>query len=171
MSTSSCKKQDLLTQGLLKKLLELRPDGKFYWLVARGRVSRGEVAGRVCPKTGYRVIGIRGKLFAAHRLAVLWETGQWPKSLVTHIDKDKDNNVPSNLVDTTSSVIMQNRRGGRGGLPKGVKKQIGGRYIATIVSQGKEVHLGSYLELGQAITARFEAERKYHTILEKKDAI
>lgn len=170
MSTSSCKKQSLVTQALLKELLELRLDGKFYWRNTKGRAKTGLPAGFKCAKTGYRIIGIRCAPFAAHRLAVLWDTGEWPKNLVTHKDKDRDNNLPDNLVDTTSSVVMQNRKGGKGGLPKGVKK-VRGRYIATIVSCGEPTYLGSYLDAASAIAARAEAEIKYHTILEKKDVL
>lgn len=169
MSTSSCK-ESLVSQTLLKGLLELRQDGRFYWRITSGRSIEGQPAGQICPETGYRIIGIRGKRFAAHRLAVLWDTGNWPKNLVTHKDRDRDNNLPDNLVDTSRAVIMQNRQGGKGGLPKGVKK-VRGRYIAAIISCGKQTYLGSYLDAASAITARVEAERKYHTILEKKDGL
>lgn len=169
MSTFSCKKQGLVTQSLLKDLMELKDDGKFYWRVPRGRAKVGDPAGYIVPKTGYRMIGIKGVVFGAHRLAILWHTGKWPDDFVTHIDKDGDNNRPDNLVVTSTSVIMQNKRGGRGGLPKGVKR-VRNRYIATIVVGGFEIHLGSYLDPGPAIEAREDAERKYHTILEKKDA-
>jgi hypothetical protein len=168
MSTFSCKKQGLVTQSLLKELLELRCDGKFYWKISRGRAKVGDLAGYIEPDTGYRVIGIRGALHAAHRLAILWRTGEWPKNFVTHIDKDRDNNWPDNLVDTSPSVIMQNRKGGRGGLPKGVKR-VRNSYTATIVSGGVEIHLGTFLDPALAIDARVKAERKYHTILGKKD--
>lgn len=169
MSTSSCK-ESLVTQAMLKELLELRQDGRFYWRITQGRAKRGQPAGFICAVTGHRIIGIRGKAFHAPRLAVLWETGKWPKNLVVHIDKNKDNNLPTNLLDTTSSVVMQNRKGGKGGLPKGVKK-VRGRYIATIFSCGEPTYLGSYLDTASAIAARAEAERKYHTILEKKDGL
>jgi hypothetical protein len=63
----------------LRRLLDYnRATGIFRWLVSpRHSVSAGDVAGHL-RRDGYVAIGIGGRRYMAHRLAVLESTGRWP---------------------------------------------------------------------------------------------
>src|SRR5262249_43739752 len=74
-----------LNQAYLRDLLSYCPDtGKWSWRVWAGhyRFPPGTPAGHVDNKTGRRVIVIDGKTWQAHRLAVLYQTGEFPGGVV-----------------------------------------------------------------------------------------
>lgn len=102
---------DMLTQEYLKSLFRYDPEtGHFVRLVSRGqsRASRaGVIAG--CEINGYIVIGIDGKSYKAHRLAVLYMTGQWPSGHLDHWDLCRSNNRWKNLRPATQSQNGANR--------------------------------------------------------------
>lgn len=87
-----------LTQEQLKLILKYESDtGIFRWLVSRPNgVKPNDIAGAVAD-SGYRRIKINNRSYAAHRLACLYMTGEWPLSVVDHIDADKLNNSWVNL--------------------------------------------------------------------------
>jgi hypothetical protein len=58
---------------------------------------------------GYVRIGIDGGKYKAHRLAVLYMTGKWPKNHVDHQDQNRSNNRWDNLREATHSQNMANR--------------------------------------------------------------
>ena len=80
--------------------------GCFYWKQGRKGCTQGSLAGSV-KSTGYRAIKIAGVYYQAHRLVWLVETGEMPKGVIDHIDRNRTNNRFQNLRDT--SVIENNR--------------------------------------------------------------
>lgn len=90
-----------LTQQKLKSLLDYDPDtGVFTWKKAYGQRLVGDVAGYESRVRG-RLIGIficiSATSYAAHRLAILWTTGQMPTDPVSHINGDTSDNRIANL--------------------------------------------------------------------------
>ena len=89
----------------LQQLLEYNQStGEFTWIVSRGGVKVGAIAGKAMPN-GYRQIRVRGRSYYAHRLAWLFAKGEDPMWLtIDHKDGDKGNNAISNLrlADETS---------------------------------------------------------------------
>ena len=106
-----------LTQDSLKDVLSYDPEtGEFYWLVKpSARVFLGQRAGSLDAK-GYRCIKIDGKTYKAHRLAWLWEHGEWPKLDLDFINRDTDDNRISNLREATKE-----QNGGNSKARKGLK--------------------------------------------------
>jgi hypothetical protein len=87
--------------------------GDFIWIAApRGQTKLlGTVAGRIDSR-GYRKISLKNSAYAAHRLAWAWVHNEEPPRFIDHIDRDKTNNVVSNLRDGTGSVNLMNRKFG-----------------------------------------------------------
>ena len=71
------------------------------------RVKSGDIAGTL-GKQGYISIKVDKVLYQAHRLAVLYCTGEFPCSAVDHIDCNKANNSILNLRSATSSDNNRN---------------------------------------------------------------
>jgi hypothetical protein len=124
----------------------------------------GSIAGSL-HKDGYVYIGIDGRLYLAHRLAVLYVTGEWPEQEVDHKNGVRDDNRWRNLRDASSAQNRRNTLGQhkRNGPCPGVycvERVSGTRFIAQI-KKNKVVHyLGSFLDLEDARAARLKAERR-----------
>ena len=168
---------------LLRKLLRYDPEtGKLYWrertpdmFTAGAKLTQeqlckgwnGKNAGKQAFNSrtglGYRTGNIFGVGFRAHR--VIWKivTGDEP-DIIDHINGDGSDNRWLNLRDGTRSQNQRNQRrrtdnaSGCTGVffYKRLKK---GRAYMTV--GGKQVGLGDYHLLEDAIRARKAAERKY----------
>jgi hypothetical protein len=124
----------------------------------------GSVAGST-HKDGYVYIGIKGRLYLAHRLAVLWVNGRWPREEVDNRNGVRDDNRWCNLREATVSQNRQNTLGqkARVGLYPGVyrvNKSSTELYAAQIKFQGVVRHLGSFSIPEAARKARIRAERE-----------
>src|SRR5690554_7820021 len=108
----------MVDQKYLKEALDYDPlTGEFTWRLDRPEshfkdwrgkngwmrnIKEDLVAGYVAPVTKrnprpYRVIGLKGNLYKAHRLAWLYEYGQWPDGDIDHINQDTLDNRIDNL--------------------------------------------------------------------------
>lgn len=98
-----------LTQDELKSLLMYDPaTGVFTWRVSRPtKIKPGDVAGNVNPK-GYVSVGVKGKIYRAHRLAWLYVHGRWPHNEIDHINRIRNDNRIVNLREADRSVNTQN---------------------------------------------------------------
>jgi hypothetical protein len=91
----------LLMAEELRALLSYgQADGVFTWLVKPGKRARA-IAGNLY--RGYRRIKIGPRFYAAHRLAWLWMTGEWPAAEIDHINMDRDDNRWCNLREASHS--------------------------------------------------------------------
>lgn len=148
-----------LSQGRLKEALHYNTEtGDFTWLVSTSnRVRVGQIAGNA---TGheYHRIRIDGGLYYAHRLAVLYVTGEWPSNKVDHKNINKKNNGWHNLREATNQQNSANtpvsKNNGVG--LKGVSRD-GKRYRAHITVDGKYTHLGSFVDPKDAHAAYVKA--------------
>ena len=112
-----------LTQSRLKELLHYNPNtGIFTWLKKRRYWIVGRKAGHL-NVFGYISIRVDGKLYQAHRLAILYTDGYFPETGVDHIDRNKQNNKRANLREAgkqcnarNSGVCNRNTSGITGGL-------------------------------------------------------
>lgn len=154
-----------LTAQRLRELLHYDPDtGVFTWLDDRGRGLRGKPAGIVHPIYGYLRIEVFSVAYAAHRLAWLYMTGDWPKSYVDHIDRTKLNNRFRNLRLVTRSENAQNIDSVRSDNILGVRGVTlrGSKFMARITVDGKSTCIGTFCTLEEAKSAYQNAKRRLH---------
>ena len=101
----------------------------------------------------YMMFDEGGKKYLVHRAVFLITNGFLP-ALIDHIDQDKLNNLPNNLRESNKSLnainsgLMSNNTSGT----KGVSWS----------KRGKRYNLGFFLELNDAVKARYKAEGIYY---------
>ena len=138
--------------------------GVFYWLIARGRVSVGSVAGSDDGR-GYVVIRFKGKNYKAHLLAWLTCTGEWPPRQIDHFDTDRANNrfgnlrLSSQLENTYNQSLKINNKSGVKGVHWHAFSQ---RWRAVIGVNGKKVEIGQYSSIEHAKAAIESARKDFH---------
>jgi len=77
----------VLTQEDLREILRYEPDtGDFHWRVRGSGRRMNKPAGRIEKDKGYRQIGIKYKLYKAHRLAWLYVHGYFPENDIHHVN-------------------------------------------------------------------------------------
>lgn len=141
--------------------------GKLYWKKSRGTAKAGKEAGCVNKISGYIDIMLCGKTMKAHRIVwLLCNPGMDIRAdeEIDHIDHNKSNNKPSNLRKVLRQVNMKN-------LPRKTTNKSGvcgvhwdvrcGKWRAQIRIGGKNKHLGLFVSIDEAITAREAAKSLY----------
>jgi hypothetical protein len=148
----------MLTAERVRELLTYDPEtGAFRWKTTgshRNPYANREEAG--CRGRRYRMIGVGGRLYVAHRLAWLLMTGDWPQHQVDHKNGNGFDNRWSNLRSATQSQNVCNRRiDGRNKVGKtGVQRHSSGRWRAYISL--------SFSSKEEAIEARKKMEALFH---------
>jgi len=120
----------MLDQKYLKEALDYNPEtGDFTWRLDRpqdhfkdwrGRngwlrhIKEDLIAGYIQSPTKrnprpYKVIGLKGKLYKAHRLAWLYKYGEWPDGDIDHINQDTLDNSINNLRLSVDKINHKNR--------------------------------------------------------------
>lgn len=120
--------------------------------------KRGSDLGRLKPARRCRqVIHLGGKQYLASRLAWFYMTGQWPKGLIDHRNRNPHDNSWDNLRESTSSENNANKP-----LPlsntsgfKGVcrRKNRNKSYQAVIKLESRQKSLGYYYTPEEAAAA------------------
>lgn len=139
--------------------------GEFVWKTRPSRaVKAGTVAGCVEKRIGYVTIGIKGRIYKAHRLAWLYMYGDWPKGLIDHINGKKHDNRISNLRDVSADGNSQNVRKPNSRNKSGFMGVIWfqNKWRASMSVNGKSKWLGDFNTPEEAHQTYLEAKRKYH---------
>ena len=154
-----------LTQARLKELLDYNQDtGVFTWKVNRGPMKDGDIAGSVSKFTGYIKIMISGTNYFAHRMAILYVSGFWPKDESDHINGNRADNRINNLRLVSRSVNSRNlakRIDNTSGCTGVHLDSISSKWRAEIVFNHKRIYLGLFTDKNDAIKARKDANIKY----------
>lgn len=105
------KSERQLSHDRLLTVLEYSPDtGLFHWKVSMHyNAYKGEEAGSICKESGYVIIGIDGHNFSAHRLAHFYMTKEWPKILMDHKNRIRNDNRWFNIRPAGYKLNAQNR--------------------------------------------------------------
>jgi len=156
-----------IAQGRLKELLHYNPEtGVFTRLVDTGpNAKAGDVVGSK-NNNGYLRVVLDGKLYALHRLAVVYMTGKMPEGDVDHANGDKADNRWSNLRPCSRAQNMANSKrqvNNKSGF-KGVCYDARGqkKWRAQISVANKKVYLGSFDTAQDAHLAYIAAANKFH---------
>ena len=153
----------MLTQAELKRVLSYDPaTGIFIWIVARGRVSAGTIAGRVLIDRSdnlerrYVVITVNSRKYRAHRLAWLYVYGAWPDHGLDHRDTDGTNNRIDNLREATATENAQNMRRhakNSSGIKGVFWNSDKGKWTVRIRVRGRNKHIGHFEDIDRAADA------------------
>ena len=129
------------------------------WTTSQG--DKGDLA-TYRHNEGYLQLTIGRKEYLAHRVIWFMKTGHWPIQ-VDHEDHDRRNNVWKNLRDVpsrTNQMNMGKKRTNTSGAT-GVRVLPSGKFYAYIMVHRKQISLGSYATLEEAVLARKSAEAQY----------
>ncbi len=154
-----------LTAEYLRSVLDYDPEtGIFTWKVgSANQVKAGDVAG--CPDGGgYLRIKLQRRHYQAHRLAWLHTSGVWPKDQLDHINRIRTDNRVSNLREATNKQNQQNagkRSDNKSGHPGVSWYKQNYKWVAKIAHNRKQIHLGYFATLEEALSARKAAEKLY----------
>lgn len=153
----------MLTQEELKEILYYDPEtGIFTWLMSRGNVKSGVIAGCIITQR-YRQIMISCKRYPAHRLAFLFMTGEIPEE-VDHINGERADNRWINLracIHRQNCGNQKQRKDNTSGF-KGVHLyRPSNKWLASIGHKGKRIHLGLFVTAEAAAEAYNKAALKY----------
>jgi hypothetical protein len=159
-----------MDQQELKKIVRYEPEtGNLFWL-SRAPGRRKDLS-MGTESEGYMRLCINRVRYPAHRLAWLYMTGEFPgDDEIDHRDGNGLNNKWGNLRRGTTAQNQQNQRRARSDNALGVlgvtfdsRRK---KYRATIMKNGKQVHLGMHLTQEEASAAYLSAKRKLHEFCE-----
>lgn len=116
------------------------------WRVQRGNIKQGSVAGSIHKKENRWRVSICGVKYYAHR--IVWGLHNPDKELpefIDHKDRNKLNNLYSNLRQATHQQNMSNRESPCNSVKfRGVFKQSENSWQQRIQVKGRKISLGSY---------------------------
>jgi hypothetical protein len=146
-------------------------EGALYWRVTpftKNQVKQGDRAGwdNGISRSGrrYRRVEINGKCYYEHKLIYMFHTGEMPEYL-DHIDNDSLNNKIENLRPCTHQQNMLNKKmykNNTSGI-KGVFFEKDRRKWKAVISvDKKQITVGRYNSMDDAIEARKKAETKHY---------
>jgi Demerecviridae HNH endonuclease len=150
----------------LADLFAYKRDGNLVWLVSRGSIKPGRIAGSPSISKGRTYIYIKiGKVsYRAHHIVWFLCKGEWPTHDIDHRDSDGTNNRIGNLRKCTSSQNQANskRRADNSSGYKGVsfnrEQQM---FIAAIQINRERKFLGYFKTAEEAHAAYVAAARKH----------
>ena len=165
MSVHIVPRRPELTAEYLRSILHYDQEtGIFTWKVrTSNNVKAGDVAG--CQNgAGYLLIRVQSRPYQAHRLAWLYMHGVWPKDQIDHINRNRSDNRISNLRDVSRKQNLQNsgkssaNTSGHTGVSWNKQNS---KWQAVIMHNYKNIHLGCYNTIEEALSARKAGELKY----------
>lgn len=175
-------KKPLPTPEELRQLLRYDPDtGRLFWkergpewftpswnVTAEGQAKcwNARWAGTealTLEKNGYLYGPVLGVKMYAQRVAFAIHNGRWPVGQVDHDDRDRKNNRPLNLLDSTPLENMKNMgmsKRNSSGVTGVVWSKAMGKWRATIREDYSFLHLGYFDKIEDAAETRRAAQAR-----------
>ena len=157
-------KRKTFTADQLRNVLSYDPEtGIFTRRKPWGSRKVGDTPGSVS-KYKYWQIGVFNQTYGAQVLAWLYVYGEWPSSLVDHINQIRTDNRIANLrlVDYSANARNTGVRATNTSGVKGVSYQHckgTKHWQASIMVSGKRTYLGLFYTIEEAAKARLKAEQ------------
>lgn len=151
-----------VTQSELLKLLHYDPvSGLVTFKTDSFSGKTGDIAGYP-HNEGYYSIAIGRKEYLLHRIIWFMQTGEWPDQ-IDHINHIRSDNHWCNLRQVESRTNQLNTSKSKNNTSgyTGVRILPSGKYNAYIMVNRKQIGLGTYTEINDAIQARKDAEILY----------
>lgn len=161
----------LPTIEYLHKRLRYEPEtGKLFWRDCddmhnswRAK-NAGKEAFTAVNNYGYRVGGIDGMGFRAHRVVWALHHGEWPSDQIDHMNGVKIDNRIVNLRDVSHAENMRNqsmRKNNKSGVTGVFWHKAARKWEARILVNGCSKYLGLFDTIAEAANARADALRHY----------
>ncbi len=151
-----------MTRDRLVELLHYnRYTGEFRWRIKKSGIRYGHIAGYV-NNYGYVCIRLDGKRYVAHRLAWMYEYGEFPSMCLDHKNGNPADNRISNLREATVSQNGANSKSRRYGLKGCHWDKVNKKWVAKLQKNGKSIHLGRFSSEQEAHIAYCSASKLYH---------
>ena len=154
-----------ITAERLRELLHYEPEtGIFTWKVgSANQVKVGDAAGSQ-NGLGYLHVRLQRRLYSAHRLAWLHFHGVWPVDQLDHINRIRTDNRIANLREVSHKQNGQNAsksRSNTSGYPGVYWDKQHSKWVARIMHNRKNIYLGYFATIEEALSARKAGELKY----------
>lgn len=156
----------LSREELMEFLKYDRATGVFVWIKTSPQKNwtLGKQAACLSNK-GYVVIRIKGKTYLAHRLAWLFETGEWPADGIDHVNGIKTDNRLENLRECNQSQNLANR--GKSSNNKSGWKGVSwvsskAKWRSQICVRRQTLHLGYFDDVKEAAESYIFAALEHH---------
>lgn len=161
------KSTEILTQQRLHELLHYDKDtGIFTNKITRGpNALVGQQAGCIDIITGYRSIIVDSIKYRANRLAWFYVEGYWPEHDIDHKDRNRHNNRWMNLRHISRQCNIRNMKikvNNTSGVTGVFWRKTNRKWASFITVSYKKLHLGTYENKLDAVSARWEGEKKYN---------
>lgn len=152
------------TVELIQSLFSYDPEtGHVYWKAkGSGRIKK-KPAGTI-EESGYIGILVNGKRIRAHRIAWVIQYGKWPSDQIDHINGNPSDNRLCNLREATNLQNGKNcklKKSNSSGFAGISFEKFTNKWKAYIKVNYKNISLGRYLSIEDAVLVRKQAEEKY----------
>lgn len=158
----------MITQERLKQLWDYDPDtGKCVWKQSTGFKRLVDKPVGYLHRSGYICAGIDNQYYGIHRLIWLYMTGTMPPNEVDHINGNRQDNRFCNLRLATKKQNQQNRKkqnNNKTGITGVGWHKDSKKWAAYIKHNLKNIHLGIYDDIWDAICVRKSAELTYQPL-------
>lgn len=156
----------MITQEQLKEIITYDPEtGICTWKTSPNKLLP---IGRECKSIdvhGYYQLSAYKKIYKLHRLCWLYMTGKMPDGQIDHINHNRTDNRWCNLRVVDNKENHKNRPlqcNNKSGVPGVCFSSKYNKYRSYITLSGKQIHLGLYENINDAIEARKIANVKYN---------
>jgi hypothetical protein len=124
-------------------------------ITINSRARAGDVAGTL-GSNGRQQVRIAGRSYIISRLIYAIDRGEWPFGEVDHRDRNKSNDRPENLRETTRSENEFNKKPGKlntSGVIGVSWHKAAQKWLAHIAIDGRPKHLGYFTDIDTATLA------------------